>query len=60
MKDPGESLGLLLSVWDVSADIGLENDVVVFPMVIPYDEFEKYKEKLPYYRNSAKEGMQIG
>ena len=38
----------------------LENDVVVSPTVIPYDEFEEYKEKLPYYRNIAREGMQIG
>ena len=50
----------LRAVWDISADIGLENDVVVSPTVIPYDEFEEYKEKLPYYRNIAKEGKQIG
>ena len=50
----------LKAVWDISADIGLENDVVVSPTVIPYDEFEEYKEKLPYYRNIAREGMQIG
>jgi predicted nucleotidyltransferase len=37
----------LKAVWDISADIGLENDVVVSPTVIPYDEFEEYKEKLP-------------
>ena len=43
----------LKAVWDISADIGLENDVVVSPTVIPYDEFEEYKEKLPYYRNIA-------
>ena len=45
----------LKAVWDISADIGLENDVVVSPTVIPYDEFEEYKEKLPYYRNIARE-----
>ena len=50
----------LKAVWDISADIGLENDVVVSPTVIPYDEFEEYKEKLPYYRNIAREGRQIG
>ena len=38
-------------VWDVSADIGLENDVVVSPTVIPFDEYEQYKQTLPYYRN---------
>ena len=30
------------------------------PTVIPYDEFEQYKEKLPYYRNIVKEGRKIG
>lgn len=50
----------LKRVWDVSADIGLENDVVVSPSIIPYDEFEEYKDKLPYYMNILKEGRRIG
>ena len=41
------------TIWDLSADIGLEYDIVVSPTVIPYDEFETYKEVLPYYRNIA-------
>jgi len=44
----------------VSAEIGLENDVIVSPMVIPYDEFLKYREILPYYRNILEEGKRIG
>jgi predicted nucleotidyltransferase len=47
-------------IWDMSADIGIENDVVVSPTVIPYDEFEEYKETLPYYMNILKEGKKIG
>lgn len=50
----------LKQVWDESADIGLENDVVVSPSVIPADEFEKYKDSLPYYMNIAREGRKIG
>jgi len=50
----------LKDVWDISADIGLENDTIVSPAVIPYDEFEEYKEILPYYRNIAREGLRIG
>ncbi len=50
----------LKKVWDISADIGLENDVVVSPIVIPFDEFEEYKDKLPYYMNILKEGKRIG
>ncbi len=50
----------LRELWDVSAEIGLEHDTIVSPTVIPYDEFEEYKEILPYYRNIAKEGLKIG
>lgn len=50
----------LKQVWNLSADIGLENDVIVSPTVIPFDEFEKYEQILPYYRNIRKEGKQIG
>lgn len=50
----------LRQIWDVSADIGLENDVIVSPTVIPFDEYERYKHTLPYYMNIWKEGKQIG
>ena len=50
----------LRQIWDLSADLGLENDVVVSPMVIPYDEFMRYRESLPYYRNIEEEGRKIG
>ncbi len=50
----------LKRIWDISADIGLENDVVVSPTVIPFDEYEEYKQTLPYYMNIWKEGKQIG
>lgn len=50
----------LKMVWDVSAELGLENDVIVSPAVVPYDEFMKYKQSLPYYRNIAEKGRKIG
>lgn len=59
----GDRAGLqekLKSLWSYSAEIGLENDVIISPTVIPYDEFEQYKEKLPYYININKEGLLIG
>ena len=56
-KDLQDKLKL---VWDVSAEIGLENNVVVSPSVIPYDEFMTYKDTLPYYQNIEKEGKKIG
>lgn len=42
-------------MWDFSTEVGLAYDVIISPTVIPYDEFEQYKEKLPYYRNIVKE-----
>ncbi|MBR5799992.1 MAG: nucleotidyltransferase domain-containing protein [Lachnospiraceae bacterium] len=50
----------LKQVWDMSAEIGLKNDVIVSPTVVPYDEFTKYKQTLPYYRSIAEEGKKIG
>ena len=50
----------LKTIWVMSAEIGLENDVIVSPMVIPYDEFLRYRKVLPYYRNIVEEGKRIG
>lgn len=50
----------LKEIWNYSCDIGMENDIVVSPTVIPFDEYEKYKNILPYYMNIEKEGKKIG
>lgn len=50
----------LKQIWDISADIGLKNDVIVSPTVIPFAEYEEYKQILPYYMNIWKEGKRIG
>lgn len=50
----------LKEIWNSSAEIGLANDVVISPTVIPYNEYEKYKDILPYYSNIYKEGLVIG
>lgn len=50
----------LEEVWDKASDIGLEYDAVVSLVVIPYDEFIQYKDKLPYYQNIDKEGIIVG
>ena len=50
----------LKKIWNISADIGLENDIIVSPTVIPFDEYEEYKRTLPYYINIWKEGKRIG
>ena len=50
----------LKDIWDSSAELGLENDIIISPTVIPYDEYMKYKDILPYYTNISKEGLVIG
>lgn len=46
----------LKEVWDKSFECGLYNDVIISPTVIPLAEYERYKDKLPYYQNISKEG----
>ncbi len=50
----------LKKVWDVSNDLGLEYEVIISPTVIPYDEYEEWKDDIPYYRNIEKEGIVVG
>lgn len=50
---------MLEDVWDVSSDMELEYGIIISPTVIPADEFEQYKEILPYYRNIVMEGREI-
>ena len=47
-------------VWDRANDLDLEYDVVISPTVLPYDEFEYFKNAMPYYMNIEKEGIEIG
>ena len=49
----------LKTVWDQTCDLELEYEMVLSPAVIPYEEFEQYREDLPYYRNIANEGVNV-
>ena len=49
----------LRQVWDVSADLELEFGTILSPTVIPYEEYEQYRNDLPYYRNIAQEGVKL-
>ncbi len=49
----------LKKVWDCANDLELEYEVLVSPTVIPYDEYEKWKDELPYYRNIENEGVVV-
>lgn len=49
----------LRNVWDVSSELELKYGTIVSPTVIPYAEYERYKNDLPYYRNIEREGIEI-
>lgn len=49
----------LKKIWDVVSDLELDYEVIISPTVIPYTEFETYKDILPYYRNIAQEGVKL-
>ena len=50
----------LLGLWDRSAELSLDYDLVISPTVVPYDEFQRYRDSLPYYRSIASEGRKVG
>lgn len=49
----------LRKVWDETFEVAFKYDMVISPTVIPYDEFEKMKHDLPYYRSIMNEGVRI-
>ncbi|MBD3879101.1 MAG: nucleotidyltransferase domain-containing protein [Quinella sp. 1Q5] len=58
----GERLDVQNKRWQVRADIDsmdLELDIITSPTAIPANEFERYKNELPYYRNILKEGIRL-
>lgn len=57
--DRAELQEQLKRVWDISSDLELEYGMILSPTVIPYEEFTRYKDDLPYYRNILREGVDI-
>lgn len=50
---------ILHLIIDVACEIGLDNETVIAPTVIPYDEFTEMREVLPYYHNIYTEGVEL-
>lgn len=44
---------------EVASDLDLEFGIMVSPSIIPYADYLKYKNDLPYYRNIATEGVEL-
>ena len=49
----------LKKVWDELDELEFKYGTIISPTVIPYDEYEQYKEDLPYYRNIETEGVLV-
>lgn len=49
----------LKQVWDISSNLELEYSTIISPTVIPFAEYEKYKNDLCYYRNIENEGIEV-
>lgn len=49
----------LKEVWDLSCDLELEYETILSPTVVPYEEFERYRNALPYYQNIVREGVVV-
>lgn len=49
----------LKRVWEVSSELELEYGTIISPTIIPFEEFEKFKDDLPYYKNILNEGVNL-
>ncbi len=49
----------LRDVSDYCADLNLENDVFISPMLQSVQQFDKWKNALPFYRNIMTEGIRV-
>jgi len=49
----------LKKIWNAVSDMELTYETIISPTVIPQEEFETYKQILPYYQNILKEGIKI-
>lgn len=57
--DRQELQNKLKQIWDISSELELEYEVIISPTIIPYDEYMKYKDDVPYYQNIQKQGIKI-
>ena len=46
-------------IWDRANELELEYETIISPTVIPYNEYERFREALPYYRNIKLEGVEV-
>ena len=44
---------------EFSSELDLDYGIMVSPSALPYDEFMRYRDDLPYYANIAREGVEL-
>lgn len=49
----------LVEVWNQVDDVSIDYETIISPTVIPYQEYMKWKEDIPYYYNIDKEGIRV-
>ncbi|MBE5899893.1 MAG: nucleotidyltransferase domain-containing protein [Lachnospiraceae bacterium] len=49
----------LVEVWNQVDDVSIDYETIISPTVIPYQEYMKWKEDIPYYHNIDKEGIRV-
>ncbi len=47
-------------ICKISSDLGLQFNIFISPILQDIDEFNKFKDDLPFFRNVTHEGVRIG
>lgn len=46
-----------MRIWDIAADIEIDKEIVISPIIRNIDDFEVWSEVKPFYINIIKEGV---
>jgi len=47
-------------ICKISSDLGMQFNILISPILQDIDEFNKFKNDLPFFRNVTHEGVRIG
>jgi predicted nucleotidyltransferase len=56
-KDAEELSHFRRNMSYINSDLGLEHDILISTKTVPYEQFRRYSEILPFYRNVLEEGI---
>lgn len=52
-----EIIDIRTDIWNLAADIGLDNDIMISVLIKNIDDFNYWLDTLPFYMNVNKEGV---